>query len=188
MTMENISPITAERKESMNLIPNKPQPCPTWELGESSLGVERGRVDSGLSPELLPRLSAPSVDPMMTCQGYRPASQRKKENHRALSSWSHRPLELGFSPAPTLLHTAKRHLPGQLANRRDEYLEEVGLGVRARQNRTDKPMAHTVSPFNCYHSCRVPPGLHSDPSCPISPAHSVFREPPLRQAKSLGTW
>lgn len=153
MTIENISPITAERKESMNLIPNKPQPCPTWELGESSLGAERGRVDSGLSPELLPRLSAPSVDPVITCQGYRPASWRRKGNHRALSSQSHRPLEPGFSPAPTLLHTAKRHLPGQLANRRDEYLEEVGLGVRARQNWADKPMAHTISPFDCYHSC-----------------------------------
>ena len=58
MTIENISPITAERKESKNLIPNKPQPCPTWEQGESSLGAEKGRVDSNLSPELCPRLSA----------------------------------------------------------------------------------------------------------------------------------
>lgn len=82
MTIENISPITAERKESMNLIPSKPQPCPTWELGELSLGAERGRVDSGLSPELLLRLSAPSADPVMTRQGYRPTFRRKKRNHR----------------------------------------------------------------------------------------------------------
>ena len=57
MTIENISPITAERKESMNLIPNKPQPCPKWEQGESSLGAERGPVDSSLSPELRPGLT-----------------------------------------------------------------------------------------------------------------------------------
>jgi len=148
MTIENISPITAERKESMNLIPNKPQPCPTWEQGELSLGAERGTVDSSLSPELHPRLTQ-----WGQIEAVGPASQRKKRNHRVMSLRSHWPLELGFSLAPKLPCTTKH--PSL-----SSWETNVTRTSRRRAWGWESVIAGQINtwhthffPFDCYHFC-----------------------------------